>query len=88
MLAVLLQGIVFACLFPLYLKHTGGVNKILSGVKFSLFLGLTVYSVMVFATAAKFQIEPVMDFVLFGSAFQILQFLLVGLVLGALHKSA
>jgi hypothetical protein len=43
---------------------------------------------MVFATAAKFQIEPLGDFVLFGTAFQFLQFLLVGIVLGVIHRNA
>ena len=49
-------------------------------------MGLTVYTVMVFATAAKFEIEPVSDFILYGTAFQFLQFLLVGVVLGWIHR--
>lgn len=85
-LAITLQGIVFAYFFPIYLTHKGGGNTVVRGVQFSLFLGLTVYSVMVFATAAKFEIEPVTDFLLFGTAFQVLQFLLVGLVLGMIHR--
>jgi hypothetical protein len=86
MLAVILQGIVFAYLFPIFLQHKGAGNTILRGIQFSLFLGLTVYSVMVFATAAKFQIDPTFDFVLYGTAFQLLQFLLVGLTLGLIHR--
>jgi len=85
-LAIILQGIVFAYLFPLFLKHRAGGNVIVHGIQFSLLMGLTVYSVMVFATAAKFQIEPVLDFVLYGTVFQFLQFLLVGLALGMVHR--
>lgn len=86
MTAILLQAIVFSTLLPMFLEYKGGERPILRSVQFSLFLGLTVYSVMVFATAAKFQIEPKMDFILYGSVFQVLQFLLVGLALGLVHR--
>ncbi len=82
MLAVSVQGIVFAYFYPLYYRHRGGGHPLLRGVQFSLLLGLTVYTVMVFATAAKFLIEPVGEFVLLGTAFQLLQFVLVGLAIG------
>jgi len=85
-LAIILQAIVFAYLFPVFLQHKGRGNTILRGVQFSLFLGLTVYSVMVFATAAKFQIEPKITFVLYGTAFQFLQFLLIGLAFGVIQR--
>ncbi len=65
MIAIVLQAIVFAYLFP----------------------GLTVYSVIVFATAAKFAIEPVLSFFLYGTAFQFIQFLLIGLALGWIYRT-
>ena len=86
MLSIILQGIVFAYFFPLFLQHRQGGNSVVRGIQFSLFLGLTVYTVMVFSTAAKFLIEPVTQFVLLGTAFQFLQFLLVGIVLGVIHR--
>lgn len=86
MAAVFFQAIVFAYFFPLYLRHRSPGNVIRRGVEFSLFMGLTVYTVMVFATAAKFAIEPVSKFIVFGTAFQFLQFLLVGIVLGSIHR--
>jgi hypothetical protein len=49
-------------------------------------MGINVWTVMVFATAAKFKIEPVFDFILYGSAFQLLQFVSVGLSIGLIHK--
>ena len=84
--AIFLQAIVFAYFFPLYLRHRPAGNVILRGVEFSLFMGLTVYTVMVFATAAKFAIEPVSQFLVYGTAFQFLQFLAVGIVLGLIHR--
>lgn len=74
MLSVILQGIVFAYFYPLYYRHKGGGHPTGIGIQFGLFLGLTVYTVMVFSTAAKFKIEPVLDFVLLGTAFQFIQF--------------
>ncbi len=85
-LAIILQGIVFAYFYPIFYKHKGGGNPIFRGLQFSLFMGLNVWTVMVFATVAKFKIEPVLDFVLYGTAFQIIQFVLVGIVIGLLNR--
>lgn len=84
MLAIVLQAVVFAYFYPLYYRHRGGGNPLLRGIQFGLFLGTTVWTVMVFATAAKFKIEPVADFVLLGTAFQILQFTFVGAAIGVI----
>ena len=85
MTAVLVQGVVFAYLFPLYLRHRGAGRPVRRGMEFGLLFGSTVYSVMVFATAAKFEIEPVARFLALGTAFQLLQFLLVGATIGWIH---
>jgi hypothetical protein len=84
-LAMILQGVVFAYFYPLFYKHKGGGHPVYRGIQFSLFMGLTVWTVMVLATAAKFNIEPVVDFVIFGTTFQILQFVLVGVTLGMIY---
>lgn len=84
-LAMILQGIVFSYFYPLFYKHKGGGHPVYRGIQFSLFLGLTVWTVMVLATAAKFNIEPVIDFVLLGTTFQFLQFVLVGVTIGLVY---
>lgn len=83
--AILLQGIVFAYFYPLYYRHKGGGHPVRRGIEFGLFMGLTVYTVMVFATAAKFSIEPVGDFIMYGTAFQLIQYLAVGTVIGLIQ---
>lgn len=83
--AIILQGIVFAYFYPLFYKHKNGGNPVLRGTQFCLFMGLTVWSVMVLATVAKFNIEPVFDFVLFGTVFQLIQFTLVGILVGLIY---
>ncbi len=85
MLAILLQAIVFAWFYPLFYQHLGGGRPIIRGIQFGLFMGLTVWSVMVFATAAKFMIEPKVDFVLLGTIFQIIQFTCVGAAIGLVY---
>lgn len=82
MLAVILQAIVFAYFYPLFYRHVGGGAPLFRGIQFSLFMGLNVYTVMVFATAAKFKIEPISQFVVLGTAFQVLQFIAVGVAIG------
>ena len=85
MTAIVLQAIVFAYFYPLFYKHVGGGNPVLRGIQFGLFMGMTVWSVMVFATAAKFSIEPVSDFVIYGTAFQFIQFFVVGAGIGLVY---
>jgi len=87
MAAITLQAFVFAYFYPLFLAHHKRKSTIASGIKFSFLMGLTVYSVMVLATAAKFQIEPVSQFFIYGTLFQLIQFVAVGIVLGLLHRT-
>lgn len=48
-------------------------------------MGLTVWSVMVFATAAKFAIEPKAMFVTYATIFQCIQFVVVGAAIGLVN---
>ncbi len=81
MLAVIIQGWVIAYLYSYYYQLKNG-HPVVTAIKFSLLIGLMVYTVMVFATAAKFQIEPVEKFVVYGTVFQLIQFLVTGTALG------
>ncbi len=83
MISVIIQGIVIGYLYPFF--YQGG-NPIVQGVKFSIIAGLLIYSVMGFATAAKFQIEPVVDFLVYHTIFQLIQFVLVGVALGWIYR--
>lgn len=78
--AILVQGFVIAYLYQFYNKGEG--NPILRGVKFNLIIGLMTYTAMGFATAAKFQIEPVSSFLIYHTVFQLIQFTITGVALG------
>lgn len=83
--AILIQGIVIGYLYPYYKQNKN--NPILNGVKFNLIIGLMTYTAMGFATAAKFQIAPVSQFLIYHTIFQLIQFTLTGIVLGIIYKN-
>jgi len=83
-MAIVIQGLVIAYLYPFFKKNEE--NPILNGVKFNLIIGLMTYSAMGFATAAKIDIEPVSDFLIYHTIFQFIQFSLTGAALGWIYR--
>ena len=83
MLAIIIQGAVIGYLYPFYAQGQSSPGK---GIKFSLIIGLMVYTVMGFATAAKFEIAPIGDFLLYHTVFQTIQFILTGAALGWIYR--
>lgn len=82
--AILVQGFVIGYLFPYYYKGQG--SPVWEGIKFNLIIGLMTYTAMGFATAAKFQIEPITLFLIYHTVFQGIQFILTGAALGFIFK--
>lgn len=82
--AILIQGLVIGYLYPFWDKGYG--NPIIQGIKFNLIIGLMTYTAMGFATAAKIQIEPVSDFLIYHTIFQFIQFTLTGAALGWVYR--
>ncbi|MCZ6837204.1 MAG: DUF1761 domain-containing protein [Planctomycetota bacterium] len=79
MLAILIQGVVMAYFYPLFYR---GGRPLIQGIKFGLLIGLMVYSVMGFATAAKMDINPIPTFLAYHTVFQALQFIATGAAIG------
>ena len=82
--AILIQGAVIGYLYPSWNKGRG--NPIIQGITFNLIIGLMTYTAMGFATAAKIQIEPVSDFLIYHTIFQFIQFTLTGAALGWIFR--
>lgn len=82
--AILTQALVIGYLYPFYAKVKGYSVK--NGVIFNLVIGTMTYSAMGFATAAKFNIEPVTTFLAYHTVFQVLQFTFTGMALGVIYK--
>lgn len=81
--AIVIQGLVIGHLYPFYYK---GGHPVLQGIKFNLIIGLMTYTAMGFATAAKFQIEPIWAFLVYHTVFQTIQFTLTGAALGLIYR--
>ncbi|MCG7935975.1 MAG: hypothetical protein JAY68_15135 [Candidatus Thiodiazotropha taylori] len=84
--AIVIQGLVIGYLYPFYNRGSG--SAILRAIRFNLIIGLMTYSAMGFATAAKFQIEPVLPFLAYHTLFQIIQFILTGTALGMIYGNS
>ena len=82
MLSMLIQGVVIAYLYPFWYR---GGNPIVQGIKFSFIVGLLIYTVMGFATAAKMNINPVFTFLIYHTIFQSIQFTVTGAALGLIY---
>jgi hypothetical protein len=78
-LTMVIQGAVIAYFYPFW--YQGG-NPVWAGIRYSLIIGLLIYTVMGFATVAKFKIAPVSTFLAYHTAFQVLQFTISGAALG------
>lgn len=83
--AIIIQGLVIGYLYPYFYKSEK--HPIAQGIKFNLIIGLMTYTAMGFATAAKIKIEPVTDFLLYHTAFQLIQFVLTGAALGFIYRN-
>ncbi len=82
MLSMLMQGVVIAYLYPFF--YQAG-NPVIQGIKFSVIVGLIVYSAMGFAMAAKIDINPISTYLLYNMGFQFIQFVLTGAALGLIY---
>jgi hypothetical protein len=78
-LTMIVQGMVIAYFYPLWYR---GGHPVWAGIRYSLIIGLLIYTVMGFATAAKFNINPIETFLVYHTCFQFLQFTITGAVLG------
>jgi len=84
-IAILIQGVVIGYLYPFFYKGIG--HPVVQGIRFNLIIGLMTYTAMGFATAAKIQIEPISQFLLYHTVFQAIQFILTGAALGWIFRN-
>jgi len=82
--AIVIQGLVIGYLYPFFLKNKK--STVFKGIQFNLIIGLMTYTAMGLATAAKIKIEPAIDFLIFHTIFQFIQFVLTGTALGLVFR--
>lgn len=81
-LSMLIQAFLMAFLYP---RLRGAGTPALEGLKFGVLMGLFMGSYGVLAEAGKFDIGPVGPFIASEGAFFLLQFAIVGTVIGLMY---
>lgn len=79
MLSMVPQGLVMALIYPRWYR---GEAPLAAGLKFSLLMGLFLFSVSTLANAAKINVNGLGTFILIHVAFHALQFAAAGAVFG------
>ncbi len=82
-LTMVIQGLVMAIVYPRYYKAGSHYAE---ATKFSLLMGLFLYSVSTLATAAKIEVSPMGAWLGIQAAFHVVQFGACGLALGFVYS--
>lgn len=80
---MIIQGVVMAILYPRYYK---GGSHYSEATKFSLLMGLFLYSVSTLANAAKIEVSPMSTWIVVQAAFHAIQFVATGFALGFVYS--
>lgn len=80
--SMIVQGVILAYLYPRF--YRGGL-PIVEGVKFSLIMGLFMFSVSTLANGAKIQVSSMSQWLLIQSAFHFVQFVIAGVGIGLIY---
>jgi hypothetical protein len=81
-LSMVIQGLLFAYLYPRVAKEGSPAYE---GLKFGLIIALFMGSYGVLAEAGKYDVGPVSSFVCYEGAYFIIQYAIVGIVIGLIH---
>ncbi len=82
---ILVQGLLFGWFYP---RFQDGESWLRDGLRFGLFAGIFLWSLQVLAAAAKHPIEPLSTWIVVETLYVALQFTLVGLLFGFIHRRA
>jgi hypothetical protein len=81
-ISMILQGLVLAYVYPI--GYQGG-SPVKEGLKFGLLMGIFMGSNAVFAEAGKQQVSSLSTWLILESVYYLLQFSLVGVVIGSIY---
>jgi hypothetical protein len=82
-LSMIIQGIVMAVIYPRYYK---GGSHYKEAVKFSLLMGIFLFSISTMANAAKIEVASMTIWFGIQSVFHFIQFMAVGVALGFVNN--
>lgn len=81
--SMIVQGCIIAYLFPFYAKDNFSMA---TAIKFSLLMGLFLFSVSTLANGAKIHVTSMQNWLLIQAAFHLLQFLVAGVLIGLVNR--
>ncbi|MEB8431962.1 hypothetical protein OO007_06965 [Cocleimonas sp. KMM 6892] len=82
-IVMVIQSIVIAYVYPYF--YRSGSHPVAQAVTFNLLMGTMAYSVIGFGIAAKFQIDPILPYLMYTLMFQVFQFVFTGIALGLIY---
>jgi hypothetical protein len=80
--SILMQALVLAYLYPLFYRDGSPVKE---GLKFGLLIGVLMASIAVFAEAGKQNVSSLATWLVFESAYYVLQFGVLGVIIGLIY---
>lgn len=78
-LSMFVQGAVMASIYPRYYRRGSHYKE---AIKFSLLMGVFLFSISTLANAAKIEVSPIGTWIMIQFIFHLIQFLLGGVALG------
>lgn len=81
-ISIILQSLVLAYLYPAFYKSGSPVRE---GLKFGLLIGILMASIAVFAEAGKQNVSSLATWLVFESAYYLLQFGVLGAIIGLIY---
>ena len=80
--SIVMQGLVLSYLYPIFFR---GGSPLTQGLKFGLLIGVLMASIAVFAEAGKQNVSSLMTWLTFESAYYLLQYGCVGMIIGMIY---
>jgi len=84
MSSMIIQGLIIAYLYPYYAKDKSTIK---TGLKFSLLMGLFLFSVTTLANAAKIEVTSLQQWLIIQLAFHLIQFTIAGVFIGLIKTN-
>jgi hypothetical protein len=81
-ISIVMQALVLSYLYPIFSR---GGNPLAQGLKFGLLIGVLMASIAVFAEAGKQNVSSLATWLAFESAYYLIQFGLVGVIIAAIY---
>lgn len=81
--SMIIQGVILAYLYPFFSREDKSIK---TAVKFSLIMGLFLFSVTTLANGAKIEVSSMQSWLIIQTGFHVIQFLIAGILIGYVNR--